>query len=45
MPLLSLMAVFVKGLTGDAEETGDHHHAKDMRSDQSQDVAFNAIGP
>ena len=42
-PLLGLMAVFVKGGTGDAEKTGDQSHAKDMRSDQSQDVAFEVI--
>jgi hypothetical protein len=34
------MAVCVKGGTGEAEKTGDHSHAKDLRSDQSQDVAF-----
>ena len=42
-PLLGLMAVFVKGGTGEAEKTGDQSHAKDMRSDQSQDVAFEVI--
>jgi hypothetical protein len=42
-PLLGLTAVFVKGLTGDAEKTGDHRHAEDMRSDQTQDVAFEVI--
>jgi len=38
-----LMAVCVKGGTGEAEKTGDQSHAKDMRSDQSQDVAFEVI--
>jgi hypothetical protein len=28
---------------GDAEETGDHSHTKDMRGDQTQDVAFEVI--
>jgi hypothetical protein len=42
-PLLGLMAVLVKGGTGDAEKTRDHHHTKDMRSDQTQEVAFEAI--
>jgi hypothetical protein len=37
------MAVFVKGLPGDAEETGDHHHTEDLRSDQTQYVAFEVI--
>jgi hypothetical protein len=27
-PLLGLMAVFVKGGTGEAEKTGDHRHTK-----------------
>jgi len=31
-----LMAIFIKGLTGDAEEPGDHDHTEDLRSDQSQ---------
>jgi hypothetical protein len=34
-PLLGLMAVCVKSGTGDAEETGDHHHTEDMRSNQT----------
>jgi hypothetical protein len=42
-PLLGLMAVCVKGGTGEAEKTGDHSHTKDMRSDQSQDVNFEVI--
>jgi hypothetical protein len=42
-PLLGLMAVFVKGVAGDAEETGDHHHTEDMRSDQTQHVGFEVI--
>jgi len=42
-PLLGLMAVFVKGVAGDAEETGDHSDTKDMRGDQTQDVAFEVI--
>ena len=36
IPLLGLMAVCVKGFTGDAEEPGDHHHTEDMCSDQTQ---------
>jgi hypothetical protein len=39
-PLLGLMAVFIIGVAGDAKETGDHSHTQDMRSDQTQDVAF-----
>ncbi len=35
--MLGLMAICVKGLTGDTEEAGDHYHTEDMRSDQSQD--------
>jgi hypothetical protein len=34
-PLLGLMTVFVKGVAGDAEETGDHSHTQDMRGDQT----------
>jgi hypothetical protein len=34
-PLLGLMAVFVKGVAGDAEEPGDHSHTQDMRGDQT----------
>jgi hypothetical protein len=41
--LLGLMAVFVKGVAGDAEETGDHHHTEDMRSDQTQYTIFEVI--
>jgi len=29
------MAVFVKGVTGDAEKTGDHYHTENLRSDQT----------
>ena len=42
-PLLGLMAIFIKGLTGDAEELGDHYYTEDMRSDQSQYAAFEVI--
>jgi hypothetical protein len=35
-PLLGLMAIFIKGLPGDAEEPGDHDHTENLRSDQSQ---------
>jgi len=42
-PLLGLMAVCVKGGTGEAEKTGDQSHTQDMRSDQSQDVNFEVI--
>jgi hypothetical protein len=42
-PLLGLMAVCVKGGTGEAEKTGDQSHTKDMRSDRSQDVTFEVI--
>ena len=42
-PLLGLMAIFIKGLTGDAEEPGDHDHTEDLRSDQSQYAAFEVV--
>jgi hypothetical protein len=32
-----------KVVAGDAEETGDRSHTKDMRGDQTQDVAFEVI--
>jgi len=34
-PLLGLRAVCIKGVAGDAEETGDQSHTQDMRSDQT----------
>jgi len=37
------MTVFIKGVAGDTKETGDYHHTEDMRSDQTQDVAFEVI--
>ena len=42
-PLLGLMAVWVKGGTGEAQKPGDQSHTIDMRSDQSQDVNFEVI--
>ena len=42
-PLLGLMAIFIKGLTGDAEELGDHDHPEDLRRDQSQYATFEVI--
>ena len=42
-PLLGLLTVFIKGLTGDAEEPGDHDHTEDMRSDQSQYAVFELV--
>ena len=42
-PLLGLMAVLVKGGTGEAEKTGDHRPTQDRRSDQSQEVTFEVI--
>jgi len=33
----------VRDRAGDAEKTGDHSHTKNMRSDQTQDVAFEVI--
>jgi hypothetical protein len=38
-----LMAIFIKGLPGDAEEPGDHGHTEDLRSDQSQYTAFEVV--
>ena len=42
-PLLSLMAVFIKGLPRDAEEPRDHDHTEDLRRDQSQYAALEAV--
>jgi hypothetical protein len=41
--LLGLMAIFIKGLPGDAEELGDHDHTEDLRRDQSQYATFEVI--
>jgi hypothetical protein len=40
---LGLMAVCVNGVAGDAEETGDHHHTADRRSDPTQPLGFDVI--
>src|SRR4029453_11741411 len=42
-PLRGLLAIFIKGLPGDAEEPGDHDHTEDMRRDQSQYAAFEVV--
>ena len=42
-PLLGFVAIFIKGLTGDAEEPGDHDHTEDLRSDQSQYATFEVV--
>jgi hypothetical protein len=42
-PLLGLMTVLIKGVAGEPEETGDHHHTEDMRSDQTQPLGFDVI--
>src|SRR5215475_11057390 len=42
-PLRGLIAIFIKGLTGDAEEPGDHDHTEDLRRDQSQYAAFEVV--
>jgi hypothetical protein len=43
MPLLGLMAIFIKGLPGDVEEPGDQDHTEDLRSDQRQYAAFEVV--
>jgi hypothetical protein len=40
---LGLMAVWVNGVAGDAEETGDHHHTADRRSDHTQPLGVDVI--
>ena len=42
-PLRGLLAICIKGLTGDAEEPGDHDHTEDLRRDQSQYAAFEVV--
>jgi hypothetical protein len=42
-PLRGLLAIFIKGLPGDAEEPGDHDHTEDLRRDQSQYAAFEVV--
>ena len=42
-PLLGLMTVFVEGVAGDTEETGDHHHAEDMRRAQTPHLVFEVL--
>jgi hypothetical protein len=42
-PLRGLLAIFIKGLPGDAEEPGDHGHTEDLRRDQSQYAAFEVV--
>ena len=42
-PLLGFVAIFIKGLTGDAEEPGDHDHTEDLCSDQSQYTTFEVV--
>jgi hypothetical protein len=42
-PLRGLLAILRKGLSGDAEEPGDHDHTEDLRRDQSQYAAFEVV--
>jgi hypothetical protein len=41
--MLGFMAICIKGLTGDAEEPGDHYYPEDLRSDQSQYATFEVV--